>query len=177
MEHKWVKINQFGNYEVSTDGCVRNAITGVLLKQSARGSKSDYYQVMITSDDGERMHKNIHRLVAEAFIPNPLNKPCVNHKDGNKHNNNVDNLEWVTRSENDIHAFRNGLRKSTAKQIQKAIDSTRKPVKNKTTGEVFRSIVEAANAIGGKANGVQKCVVGKRKRYKSMEFEFVKKAV
>jgi hypothetical protein len=51
----------------------------------------------------------LHRIIANAFIPNPQNKPCVNHKDGNKLNNSIENLEWVTRSENTRHAYKNNL--------------------------------------------------------------------
>lgn len=59
-----------------------------------------------------RKNKNVHRIIAETFIPNPDNLKCVNHKDGNKQNNNVSNLEWCTRSENMKHAYRMGLKNS-----------------------------------------------------------------
>lgn len=175
MDQVWKPIKNFSRYEISNIGNVRVILTGLQLKQQIRSRDCNYYHVLLVSDDGKRIHKNTHRLVAEAFIANPLNKPCVNHIDGNKHNNNINNLEWVTRSENDIHAFKNGLRKSTSEQIQKAIDSTRRPVRNKTNGIVYRSITDAAKAINGKLSGVYKCVVGERKRYKGMEFEFIGK--
>lgn len=56
-----------------------------------------------------RKNKNVHRLIAEAFIPNPKHLRCVNHKDGNKLNNSVENLEWCTHSQNTRHSYRNGL--------------------------------------------------------------------
>jgi len=59
--------------------------------------------------DGTTKRCRVHRLVAQAFIPNPENKPYVNHKDGNRANNCVANLEWVTASENAIHARQTGL--------------------------------------------------------------------
>jgi len=68
-------------------------------------SKSGYLTVSFCID-GVKSNQSVHRLVARAFIENESNKPQVNHKDGNKHNNNVDNLEWVTRSENGLHAYR-----------------------------------------------------------------------
>ena len=63
-----------------------------------------------------RKNRNVHRVIAETFIPNPNNLPCVNHKDGNKQNNSVDNLEWCTHSENTLHSFRTGLQKKIHNQ-------------------------------------------------------------
>lgn len=73
-------------------------------------TKENGYQRVILSLDERGKYYYVHRLVAELFIPNPDNLPCVNHKDGNKSNNFVDNLEWCTRSENEKHAWRIGLK-------------------------------------------------------------------
>ena len=69
------------------------------------------YKRVYLSKNGVRSAKLVHRLVAEAFINNPNNHPCVNHLDGNKQNNTISNLEWCTVKENAIHAYQNGLSK------------------------------------------------------------------
>lgn len=74
------------------------------LTELKQGWARDYKKVNM-NQNGKRVTKKIHRLVAESFIPNPLNKPQVNHIDGNKENNQVKNLEWVTASENISHSY------------------------------------------------------------------------
>lgn len=76
-------------------------------------TKEDGYQrVMLSLDENGGKYYYIHRIVAKLFIPNPNNLQFVNHKDGNKSNNCADNLEWCTRSENEKHAWRIGLKNS-----------------------------------------------------------------
>ncbi len=68
------------------------------------------YRRLHISIDGKELRPSVHRMVAELFLPNPLGLPCVNHIDGNKLNNHIDNLEWCTYGENLSHAFKSGLR-------------------------------------------------------------------
>ena len=99
-------------YEISSLGYVRNIKTGTILAPVI--TNCGYYRVGLYYRDstGEVRHKHmsVHRLVAVAFIPNPDNLPEVNHRDGIKSHNYIDNLEWVTSSENDYHAYATGLK-------------------------------------------------------------------
>ena len=97
------------NIEVSLWGDIINMKTGKSLKHQK--CKNGYHRVYLTIE-GKRKSFSVHRLVALAYIPNPANKPDVNHMDGNKSNNAKSNLEWVTKSENQKHAYRNGLFKT-----------------------------------------------------------------
>ena len=95
-----------GQYEVSSLGRLRNKNTGHILKPFI--SNTGYCRISINdfrTSKKKNTNLSVHRLVAEAFIPNECNKPEVNHKDGNKMNNSVDNLEWSTESENRHHAY------------------------------------------------------------------------
>jgi len=96
---EWRIINEFPNYDVSNLGNIRNNKSNKIMKICI---KSGYYHVSLLNTSVKKTLK-VHRLVALAFIENPKNKSEVNHKDKNKLNNHVNNLEWMTRQENNIH--------------------------------------------------------------------------
>jgi len=104
---EWKHILDYENYEVSNLGNVRNKKTGRILKSYDKGG---YAVISLSKTKGKLFQ--IHRLVCQAFIPNPENKPQVNHKDKNGLNNNVSNLEWNSHQENSIHRS-NGVTQTT----------------------------------------------------------------
>lgn len=89
-----------GLYEVSKNGIIKNLSTGKIIGNTSGNS----YSSVSLNKNGVIITRGVHRIVAEAFVPNLENKPCVNHIDGNKSNNKYTNLEWVTHRENIIHA-------------------------------------------------------------------------
>lgn len=111
-EEIWKDIRGYeGRYQISNTGKVKslhyhrgNKERVLIPRCSIRGNTQRYYYVVLSKNNKQHTYY-IHRLVAEYFMDNPLKKPYVNHKDGNKHNNDVDNLEWVTPLENNLHAY------------------------------------------------------------------------
>ena len=121
MNEVWKDIKEYANYQISNFGNVRSKRYMRNIKPIDNGT--GYKKVQIGSSKNK---KYIHRLVAKMFIDNPLNKLVVNHKDGNKANNIVENLEWMTRSENDLHKYKIGLatpKKGISHHNSKLIDS------------------------------------------------------
>lgn len=127
-------------YEVSNTGLVRQ-LDGMVLKQQAY---RNYLSVLLYNAAGSKWHK-VHRLVAEAFIPNPDNAPVVNHEDFNTYNNHAYNLAWMSHQENATYS------KSRMNFNRYAVEQL-----DPSTGQViatFQSCADAVKAMGGKNNG------------------------
>lgn len=106
MNEIWKQVKGFSNYEVSTLGRVRSKVSNKFL--TPYKNKKRHYKYMSLQQNGKRKNFSLHRLIASTFIENPLNKAQVNHKSGDKMDNSVNNLEWVTPKENVHHAIKNG---------------------------------------------------------------------
>ena len=109
---------------------------------------NNYYRITLSKNGITKMY-TLHRIIAITFIPNPEHKTQINHKDGNKLNNNVNNLEWCTISENMIHAYKHNLMKNTINSTKQRLS---KPVSQYTKDGVFiktyKSITEANQITG-----------------------------
>ncbi|QMM52481.1 HNH endonuclease [Enterobacter sp. RHB15-C17] len=169
---KWEWVSGYnGLYQISNLGRVcsvkRPGSKGGLLKP--RKDSDGYLMVMLWSD-GIPTNKKIHRLVAQAFIPNSEDKPQVNHLNGNKADNSVSNLEWATPSENVLHAYRIGLKDQRGVKnpaFKGWIIGT-----NISTGETVRIAGKAdIKARGFTQACVSLCVLGKQKKHKGFTFK------
>ena len=151
----WADIQGFeGKYKISNKGDVYSFKTKKLLKPIL---SNGYLKVMF----GRKMYR-IHRLVAKAFISNPNNYSCINHKNGNKQDNRVENLEWCDHSMNLVHAYQNRLNKSE------------RPVERLFNGKVvehYRSAAEAERK-GFQRRLIAKCCNGKRKHHGGYEWKY-----
>ena len=158
IEEIWRDIDGHPNaYQVSSHGRIRSLdryvdrlnhghpskqfCRGRLLKQNI--DEDGYARINIRANQIDRRY-GVHRLVAQAFIPNPDNLPCVNHIDGNKLNNSVNNLEWCTVEYNNQHANQIGLRPHRIYEDRSAVKlRLSKPVRCEQTGQTYPSCIEA----------------------------------
>lgn len=163
VEKNWREIKGYENlYWVNQFGEVKNG-KGKILKQTLNTSGYVYTRLC----KGKRQYKwhFIHRLVASAFLENPENKPDVNHKDGNKLNNKVSNLEWVTKRENHLHRVYL-LKKTNSGWSPKAVVCLE-------TGKKFKSIAEASGYCGFKTIGnLSQVLNGKRQTAGGFHWRF-----
>lgn len=133
-----------------------------------------YKQVTLHADN-KRIYRRINRLVAIAFLDNPECKQEVNHIDGNKLNNIVTNLEWVTSKENSEHAWRTGLQKArrgfkNPNAFGKNLKRTK--VRIVETGQIFESVKSCADTINGNSNKIFDCLNPNNRRHTHRGYHF-----
>ena len=150
-------------YEVSNYGDVRSLCgrygVNKILRQCT-GSRG--YKLVTLCRKGKQKTVNVHRLVASVFIPNPDNLPCINHKDEDRSNNSVSNLEWCSYYYNNVYGER--LSKSAAKRSI--------PVKCIETGQIYASASAAHRATGLQSTKISACCNMKRKSTGGLHWEF-----
>ena len=186
-EELWKDVVGYeGLYEVSNLGRVKSLRRNIIMKQK----KVKGYNMLTLTKVGKRKGETVSRLVGHAFIPNPENKPQINHIDENKQNNHVDNLEWVTAKENANHGTRpDRLRKISIKNkshkhlfknegLRKLNESRKVPVRqiDVETGEVmneFPSRAEANEFLGKKRTSsvISDCLSGRSKTAYGFKWE------
>ena len=161
------QVKGFKNYYITKDGKVWSNNIKRFMKYSKDGG--GYKFVQLFSETDRKHSAKIHRLVAEAFIPNPFNYSQVNHKDGNKENNNIENLEWCDCATNIRHAWKTGLCERSRKlRVERKI----KKVLCLETKIVYNSAMEAGILIGMRKNSIPTAIY-KRHKCKGMTFQYV----
>ncbi len=146
-------IDDFPNYDIDEDGVVRRVKNGKVISQQTYAG----YKCVSLRNGGKSKWNKVHRLVASAFIPNPKSLPCVNHKDENKLNNSVNNLEWCDYSYNNSYGKNAPLKRMS--------EARRKKVgMYDASGEllsVFDSATDAERDTGIKQSNISKCCLNR----------------
>ncbi len=156
MEKEQRKTIPDTNYSICVDGTLINNKTGKVVKFHR---DSDGYMITKIYTNGKAKGISQHRALAEAFISNTMGKKEVNHKNGNKQDNRLENLEWCSKSENMTHCYRELGRKPF---------TSAKFVMNPSTGVVYRSITEAALASGISQSHLYRMLTGCRNNYTNL---------
>ena len=177
---RFAPIEGFPDYQITSHGRVFSLKSGEFKELKSRKIRNDYIRVAL-SKNGEKYYRYVHRLVAQTFIPNPDNKPCINHIDENKTNNHVSNLEWVTAKENMNHGTRN---ERAGKAISKTnSDGRRKGSKHNHARAVigfkingcgikYYKYMRDCEKDGFYHSGISRCCKGKSKSHHGYEWYF-----
>lgn len=170
---EWRNVPDLNGIQVSNTGLVRSVLRGFPYELKQIKDKKGYMRVSLSlGKKHETRNKMVHRLVAAAFIPNPENKPQVNHIDGNKENNCINNLEWVTNKENAHHAIENGLWDSVFEGARKEDEKRKKPVVACKDGQTlfFESVRDAEKHFNSRH--ITDVAKGKRPHVKGWVFRY-----
>lgn len=166
MKEKWEKIEGFDNYLISNYGNVKSIKNNIILKKSI--NKYGYI-VYCLRKKNKGFVLYAHRLVAKTFISNPNNLPQVNHKDENKLNNRVDNLEWCTNIYNSNYGTRG---KRIAKKLSIALKKPIKQIKNNKVIKIWDSAKDVEEKTNIKRSNICKCLKGFRKSAGGFNWEY-----
>ena len=166
VDNEWYPIPNFENYMINKSGDI---YTKNHDKTISKKINNGYERVELWTK-GKRYYKKVHRLLAEVFIPNdsPETKIQVNHIDGNKRNNSLDNLEWCTAKHNMRHALDNGL---IVHGPNPNAGRTHRPVIIVETGKKYNSMSACARDIKGDPNKIQDCLSGRQKTHRGYHFK------
>lgn len=160
---EWRIVQEYDHYEVNELGQIRHRDRRKILSPRSNPGGYQYVNFKI---NGKGHNFAVHRIVANAFVPNPNQYPEVNHINGDKTDNRAINLEWVTSSENKIHSHQSGTRQSNGKQVEQLTLS----------GELlntFISVSEAARYIGCTVGAISNCCNGRTKTSQGYKWRFV----
>ncbi len=162
---EWKTLQDFPNYEITTTGLVRNKSNGYIKKPTER--PDGYLMINL----GHNTLRYVHRLMGDTYLENPDGKRTINHKNGNKQDNRLENLEWMTHGENNKHAYDTGLN-NPVNHLPKSSKSVQ--AMNVITGEVreFQSQRQASRELGLSQTGVRQCKVSPDTR-RAGDWQFV----